>query len=146
MTILNINKIENVPDEIQTAFWADCRKDDTIEVHSGVRPIQMCNSDGTGSPLLTYKGFGADVIRFDAGKGVMNHIHVGDHILFVIKGRGLVEYNGVDHSLYPGICYLVPGHVDHTIKAETELILIAVGNNHQKLDSKDRMTPLYGCK
>ena len=131
------NKLK-VP-EIQISRWADMLDDETLSVPSGVRPIQMCSSDGTGSPLVKIDTFGADVIRFDAGKGVTNHTHEGAHILFVIKGRGFVEYDGVDHVLEPGVCYLVPSMVDHAIKATTELVLIAVGNDHRALDSEERL-------
>lgn len=124
---------------IQVAKWGHMNTNGDIAIESGVRPIQMCNSDGTGTPLLRYKHFGADVIRFGAGEGVKNHVHEGDHILFVVKGEGFVEYHGKDTPLYPGLCYLVPGNVDHAIKATTELILIAVGNNHRTLDSIERM-------
>ena len=125
--------------EIQISRWADLTEDGAISVPSGVRPIQMCNSDGTGSPLVKSDKFGADVIRFGAGEGVTNHTHEGAHILFVIKGSGFVEYDGVDHVLEPGVCYLVPSMVDHAIKATTELVLIAVGNDHRALDSQDRL-------
>lgn len=101
----------------------------------------MCNSDGTGEPLCAFNGFGADIIRFAAGEGVTNHTHDGDHILFVICGRGIVEFAGEEHALYPGLSYLVPGSVDHAIRAESDLVLIAVGNKHFALDSKQRMTP-----
>ena len=129
--------------EIQISRWAEAQEDDALTVKPGSRSIQMHMSDGTGDPLLKYGSFGADVIRFDANKGVMNHTHEGDHILFVIKGEGFVEYNGVDHELSPGLCYFVPGSVDHAIKAKTELVLIAVGNDHRALDSKDRLEPTY---
>lgn len=129
--------------ELQIAKWAEADADGKLCVLGGVLPYKMCNSDGTGMPLVKYKDFGADVIRFGAGEGVLNHTHEGDHILIVMKGVGFVEYNGVDHELTPGTCYLIPGHVDHAIKATTELVLIAVGNCHRALDSEDRMTPLF---
>jgi len=100
----------------------------------------MVNSDATGLPLLKLSEFGTDIIRFDAGKGVNNHTHDGDHMLFVLKGKGFVEYNGVDHALRPGLCYLILGFVDHAIKATTELVLIAVGNKHFPVDSWERMS------
>lgn len=130
-------------EEIQIAKWAEADTDGNLSVFGGVLPYKMCNSDGTGLPLLKYKDFGADIIRFAAGEGVMNHTHEGDHILIVIKGVGFVEYNGVDHDLEPGTCYLIPGYVDHAIKATTDLVLIAVGNSHRPLDSEERMTPLF---
>lgn len=128
---------------IQTAIWAACNEDGTLAVDARERTVKMCNSDGTGEPLLALNGFGADIIRFAGGEGVMNHTHVGDHILFVVKGRGFVEYDGVEYKLYPGICYLVPGNVDHAIRATQNLVLIAVGNMHQPLDSEERMKPIY---
>ncbi|MEZ2279336.1 MAG: cupin domain-containing protein [Microcoleus sp.] len=129
--------------KIQTAIWAACAEDGRIVVDDEERPIKMCNSDGTGTALLALNGFGADMIRFAAGEGVMNHTHVGDHILFVVRGRGVVEYDGIEYELYPGVCYLVPGNVDHAIRAKQNLVLIAVGNMHQPLDNEERMKPIY---
>lgn len=93
---------------IQISQWASASANGTLHVEAGPRPIKMCNSDGTGSPLLKEGNFGADVIRFAAGEGVTNHTHLGAHILFVIKGTGFVEYDGTDYKLEPGLCYLVP--------------------------------------
>lgn len=138
--------IKAVVPDIQISRWADLGADGTLSIPSGIRPIQMCSSDGTGSPLVKIDTFGADVIRFDAGKGVTNHTHEGAHILFVIKGSGFVEYDGVDHALEPGVCYLVPSMVDHAIKATTELVLIAVGNDHRALDSQDRLELVNAVK
>ena len=135
------NNTKDIP-ELQIAKWADYNHDGDLMINSAQREIQMCNSDGTGSPLFSFNGFGADVIRFAASKGVGNHVHEGDHILFVLKGFGFVEYNGVDHPLYPGLSYLIPGEVNHAIKANDDLVLIAVGNNHRPLDSQERMTPI----
>lgn len=126
--------------KLQTAHWAEKDESGLLVIESGERPIKMCNSSGTGNPLLSYNGFGADIIRFASNEGVMNHTHEGDHILFVIKGEGVVEYNGVEHPLYPGLCYLIPGNVNHAIRASKELVLIAVGNKHQPLDSESRLT------
>ncbi|MDD3040661.1 cupin domain-containing protein [Bacteroides sp.] len=145
MSVLKIKVGQEVP-PIQITRWADMLENEVLSVPSGVRPIKMCNSDGTGSPLVKIDKFGADVIRFPAGQGVMNHTHEGAHILFAIKGTGFVEYDGVDYALEPGVCYLVPSMVDHAIKATTELILIAVGNDHRALDSVERMEPVYHNK
>lgn len=130
----------NLP-ELQTAVWAHPDETGNLFVDASERSIQMHNSDGTGEPLVLLDKFGADIIRFEAGKGVMNHIHPGAHILFVLKGTGIVEYEGVEHALFPGLCYLIPGNTRHAIRAKDDLVLIAVGNNHQPLSSTDRMTP-----
>lgn len=108
----------------------------------GEKPFQMRHSFGTGQSLVSHEGFGADLIRFEAGKGVQNHTHPGDHILFTLKGSGYVVYEGEPHKLSPGVCYFVKGSADHAIKAETDLLLIAVGNEHHPVDSDKRMTPV----
>lgn len=142
MTMQKQPKLEkNIP--IQISRWAIPDQNGNLEIESGERPHKMYCSDGTGTPLLLYNRFGADVIRFAGGEGVKNHTHEGSHILFVLKGTGFVEYNGIDHELEPGVCYMIPGNVDHAIKAKSELILIAVGNEHFPVDSKERMTPLF---
>lgn len=128
---------------LQIARWAGISSNGDLTVTGGTLPYQMCNSDGTGLPLLKDGQFGADIIRFAPGKGVMNHTHEGAHILIVIKGTGLVECNGVNYLLEPGVCYLIPSYVDHAIKAETELMMIAVGNDHRPVDSQERMQPVY---
>jgi len=135
------NNVMKVP-VLQTAFWAKCDQDGNLQVDDSEREIKMRHSDGTGSPLFSFNEFGADVIRFAANEGVSNHTHEGDHILFVIKGVGIVEYNGVEHPLYPGLSYLIPGEVNHAIRAKENLVLIAVGNRHRPLDSEERMTPV----
>lgn len=92
--------------------------------------------------MFAVEGFGGDVIRFAANEGVGNHTHEGDHILLVLKGKGIVEFDGKDYDLYPGLAYFVPGSVNHAIRAHEDLVLIAIGNKHQPLDSEARMTPV----
>lgn len=124
---------------IQISRWADYEPLNGLSIPEGKLPIQMCNSDGTGKPLLKEGKFGADIIRFGPGEGVSNHTHVGSHILFAIKGKGFVEYNGVNHALEPGVCYLIPSMVDHAVRATTELVLVVVGNDHRDLASQERL-------
>lgn len=121
----------------QIARWADVSEEGQLHVEPGARPIQMSHSDGTGLPLVKLEAFGADVIRFAPGKGIMKHTHMGDSIIFVISGTGHVEYDGVQHDLAPGLSCLIPSMVNHAIQAATELVIIVVGNNHMALDSKD---------
>jgi quercetin dioxygenase-like cupin family protein len=127
---------------LQTAVWANVLDNGTLSIDPGPRAIQMANSGGTGLSLVSHAGFGADVIRFAAGRGVQNHTHPGDHILFVLVGRGFLTYAGSKHELYPGLCYFVPGSVDHAIDATENLVMIAVGNLHKPVGSVERMTPV----
>jgi quercetin dioxygenase-like cupin family protein len=127
---------------IQIARWAEPNTSESLSIPSGPRQYRMFKSDATGSPLLKEGKFGADVIRFGPREGVANHVHEGAHILFVLKGTGWVVYEGVDHELEPGLCYFVPSWVEHAIRADTELILIAVGNDHRPVDSSERLVPV----
>lgn len=124
---------------IQISRFAECSSELGLIVKSGKRPIQMVNSDATGGPLVACDGFGADVIRFGPAETVANHTHVGAHILFVIKGSGWVEYEGTNHELEAGMCYLIPSMANHAIKAKDELVLIAVGNDHREVGCAERL-------
>lgn len=125
---------------LQTAEWADYQNGNFV-VDGAERPIQMLNSDGTGSPLLKNGPLGADIIRFGASEGVAEHTHVGQHVLFVLRGLGVVKYDGAENSLYPGKCYLVESWVPHAIYADKEdaLVLLVVGDDHRALDDPSRM-------
>ena len=133
----------DTPPKLQTARFAAANENGLLEISGAKRAIAMHMSDGTGEPLVKHEDFGADIVHFSAGEGVMNHTHIGAHILFVLKGEGIVEYNGEENALYPGLCYLIPGNVDHAIRATTDLVLIAVGNDHRPLASEERLDPVY---
>lgn len=131
-------------ENLKQAKWALINKDGDLESFSGEQPIQMRHSDGTARPLVVDESstnkFGADIIRFDAGKGVGLHTHVGAHILMVTKGTGVLTYgNGEKHEMFPGMIYLVPSNMPHAIDATTELVLVAVGNDHKPADSEERL-------
>ena len=113
---------------------------ENLEVLDNECKIDMINSDGKGLPLLIHKGFGADLIKFTAGKGVEKHIHPGSHILIVFSGEGKLGYYEETHLLTPGLIYLIPENVPHSIRAETDLVLMAIGNDHKSVNSNERMT------
>jgi len=110
-----------------------------FDPHPGALPVQMADSDGTAMPLVKLNEFGADLIRFAPGKRVGLHTHQGDHILVVVSGTGVLTFRGERHALYAGVVYLVPGSVPHAIDAETELSIIAVGNDHRDAGAEDRL-------
>lgn len=87
---------------------------------------------------------GADVIRFGPGEGVGLHVHEGGHVLFVLKGKGIVHYDSVDHDLYPGLCYLVESMVPHAIYGgkDEALVLLVAGDDHRPLADPSRMEPV----
>lgn len=126
----------------KSAKWASYNpKTDSITSLHGRFPLSMANSDGTALPLVLLEDskFGADLIRFAPNTGVGLHTHVGDHILIVTKGTGRVIYEGEKHILYPGMMYIIPGSVPHAIEAQTELVLIAIANDHRPADTDSRL-------
>jgi quercetin dioxygenase-like cupin family protein len=130
--------------ELQQANWADFNKEtNQLKSFTGKQPLTMAHSDGTALPLLVDTSlpanFGADIIRFDAGKGVSLHKHIGSHILMVTKGTGILTYNSNTYPMFEGMIYLIPSNIPHAISAETELVLVAIGNDHQTADSETRL-------
>lgn len=113
-----------------------------LTVKTGQRPFLMACSDATGEPLLTTGKFGCDIIRFAPGEGVGAHTHEGNHILLVLHGEGCVIWNDCRYQLSPGLAYLIEGKVVHAIEANSELILMAIGDDHRPVDSVERMTPV----
>ncbi len=105
--------------------------------------LKMHNSDGTALPLVLddsgERNFGADLIRFASGTGVGLHKHVGAHILLVTAGTGILTYGNEKYEMFPGMIYLVPPNVPHAILAITELVLVAIGNDHRPADSSERL-------
>jgi quercetin dioxygenase-like cupin family protein len=140
------DKMQKHPRPIQITRWASVDENGKISIISGQREIKMCNSDGTATPLLKEGTFGADIIRFGPNEGVENHTHPGAHMLFTIKGHGVVEYEGISYPLEPGVCYLIPSQVEHAIKAGTELVLLAIGNDHRPAGSLERMNLVHSYK
>jgi mannose-6-phosphate isomerase-like protein (cupin superfamily) len=126
-------------EKLQTAHWATKNSDWNLVPPSGELETQMAHSDGTAKSLLVYKKFGMDIIRFDAEKWVATHTHIWDHILMVLKWEGFVEYDWIDYALEPGMSYMVPGSVPHAIKATSELVLIAIANDHRPAGSEERL-------
>ena len=104
--------------------------------------LQMKASQGTARALVKDGPFGADVIRFAAGEGVNTHRHAGAHILYVLSGTGVVEYGHETHDLNPGTIYLIPSAQPHAIRARDNLMLLAVGDDHQPADSTFRLVPM----
>lgn len=125
---------------LQSAEWADF-DNGNLSINGDRLPIQMASSDGTGLPLLKNGGFGTDLIRFGASEGVAEHKHIGQHFLFVLRGLGVVKYDGMDNSLYPGKCYMVESDVPHAIYADKDdsLVLLVVGDDHRGLADPARM-------
>lgn len=129
--------------ELMQSRWADIWENDELISKSWQFPIQMSKSDGTAIPLvyLQESKFGADLIRFAAGKWVALHTHPGDHILVVTKWNGTLTYGTEDYPMTPGMIYVVPWSVPHAIYAspDEEIVLMALGNNLIPADDPTRL-------
>ena len=128
--------------KLMTAEFGSVCPDGSIQCAAGPFPVQMALSQATALPLVAHDGFGADLIRFGPGERVEPHTHPGAHILLVMHGRGVLEYQGEHHKLFPGLAYLIPPNVSHAIYADEgveELTLFAVGNDHRPAWSRDRL-------
>jgi len=58
-----------------------------------------------------------------------------------LRGKGIVQYDGVDYDLYPGLCYLVESNVPHAIFGgkNDSLVLLVCGDNHRALSDPTRL-------
>ncbi|MEZ4103943.1 MAG: cupin domain-containing protein [Candidatus Paceibacterota bacterium] len=128
--------------EFQSAVWAIVENGVLIP-KNGKQPIKMAKSDATALPLLFdgsgEKPFGASLIRFTSGEKVDLHTHIGSHILIVTYGQGLLTYFSKEIKLGAGMMYLIPSEVPHAIRALSELVIIAVGNDFRAEGSENRL-------
>lgn len=133
----------NLDGSLRVVRFADVDEAERLIVDTRPRPLQMANSDATGEPILSNGTFGCDVIRFGKGEGVQAHTHEGNHILLVLRGHGRVIFDGEPYRLAPGLAYLIEGAIIHAIEADTELVLMAIGDKHFPVNSEERMTPAH---
>lgn len=94
----------------------------------------------TGRPLLSNGFLGADLIHVPAGEGFAPHTHQGDHMLFVVGGRGTITANGEILETRTGQVYMVDGLQPHAVGAISDHVLLSVGIAHKALDSENRQT------
>lgn len=94
--------------------------------------------EATGTPLISNGFLGADLIHVPAGEGFAPHTHPGDHLLFVVGGRGTITAAGEILETSPGLVYMVDGAQPHAVGAITDHVLLSVGVAHQQLDSEER--------
>ena len=41
------------------------------------------------------------------------HVHLGEELVYTIKGKASIHIDGVDHLLEAGTCFLIPPDVEH---------------------------------
>lgn len=108
-----------------------------IDMRPGATQIAKTR-EATGRPLVTNGFLGADLIHVPAGEGFAPHTHPGDHLLFVVGGRGTITAAGEIVETAPGLVYMVDGAQTHAVGAITDHVLLSVGVAHQPLESGSR--------
>lgn len=106
----------------------------------GPFPLAMACSEGTGLPLVSLGGFGADLIHFEPVTGTDTHTHPGDHILVVLAGEGWVQSGDTRLILQRSTIYLVPGGTPHRVTAgnDSSLTLLSIANKHIPVNDTNR--------
>jgi quercetin dioxygenase-like cupin family protein len=103
--------------------------------------LPMHLSEAKGTPLVKSEDFGADMLAFEPRQSTMIHTHSGDHILFVVSGKGWLLFDGEHCGLSQGDCYYVPGNVPHAVGTQNKSMrLLSIANKHRPVDSVERST------
>jgi len=98
-----------------------------------------------GVAALTLEGrvIGSDLIEMQPDHAFPLHSHAGQHILYVVRGTGVIHMDGVDHPIREGDTIFVPAEYPHGVKtpkgAPGPLVLLAIGYPHRRIDAQDRM-------
>lgn len=102
----------------------------------------------TGHPGPRVTGFGGQAIGVDEitmlpGTRFDLHEHEGDHMLYVLEGRGGITIGGELHELSSGDAVFVPAECPHGVTtvdgASHPFRFISFGVPHHRLDDDERM-------
>ncbi|MBG0794464.1 cupin domain-containing protein [Methylocystis sp. H62] len=113
-----------------------------LAINLGPRPLHMAHTTATGAGLISNAFLGADVMRLAAGEGFVPHTHPGDHLIITVGGHGTFAYDGKIYPISAGQAFLIEGKVPHAVAAITDLVILAIGSPHMRVDAPDRMTPV----
>jgi quercetin dioxygenase-like cupin family protein len=103
-------------------------------------------ASATGRALLSNGYLGADLLHIPRGDSFPPHTHPGDHLLFVLGGRGVITIGGQIVPTFPGEAFMVEGAVPHAVGAIDDHVLLSVGAPHRPVDSPARQaTTTFGA-
>ncbi len=101
--------------------------------------VKVANTvSATGRALLSNGYLGADLLHVPHGDAFPPHTHAGDHLLFVLAGRGTITIAGEIVPTAPGEAFMVEGAVPHAVGAIDDHVLLSVGAPHHPVDSPAR--------
>jgi len=99
---------------------------------------------GAWGTTLDGHEFGADLIEMQSGSAFPLHTYQGDHLLFVVSGRGFVHIDGVDRPVRVGDTIFIAAEHAHSVKTDPafpgSLAFMAIGIPHKHIQAYDRMT------
>ncbi len=98
---------------------------------------------GVAAPTHAGLEIGADLIELQPGSAFPNHVHPGEHILYVIAGQGLVHIAEAAHPIRTGDVIFIPAEYAHSVHNPSDnpgpLRLLTVGYPHKHIAARDRM-------
>ncbi len=79
------------------------------------------------SPKTTCNNF-LKMAYLDVPPGAVGtpHVHLGEEVVFTIKGRAVLTIEGEDYLLEEGTCFLIPPEVEHPARVVSEENWVAV--------------------
>src|ERR1700688_896647 len=87
---------------------------------------------------------GADLIEMLPGSAFPLHTHPGDHILYIISGKGTITIDGIARHVEAGHTVYVAGNSAHNVAtykdANESFVLLVVGHPKKHVSDHDRMT------
>lgn len=130
----------------QPSQYANQRTGGHVVLHvptaAGLLPehgVDVHGAPARGVAMLTNGHLGADLLHVAAGNQFPVHTHPGDHLLYVVSGRGTISIGNVTYEVAEGDLHMVPGAIPHAVGAIDDHIILAIGAPHKTVDSPDRM-------
>lgn len=104
----------------------------------GIRGKTGATEIGSDGELI-----GADLIEMQPGSAFPLHTHPGDHILYIISGRGTITIDSEPRPVESGVTVYVAGMSAHNVAtypdATEPFVLLVVGHPKQHVSSPDRL-------
>jgi len=86
---------------------------------------------------------GVDLIEMSPGSAFPLHEHIGDHVLYIKSGSGIVHINDREQSVEEGDFVYIPAEYPHGVSTDSSskepLIIIAFGHPHNHVNARNRM-------
>ena len=86
---------------------------------------------------------GLDLMQMQPGSSFPLHTHSGDHVIYVISGRGFVQVGDKNNPVKEGDSVFIPAELSHGFNACSDakepMLFVAVGHPHRNLSSTQRM-------